>query len=97
MGLRPQRCRLRLSLCQIPRELIAQENESARHERGIRRKSMFQEATLHAPIAQSNENCRQSKDLPDLHSDVEADYISDQTSLRQSQFLKFGGQSKPME
>jgi hypothetical protein len=86
-----------LSLCQIPRELIAQENESARHERGIRRKSMSQEATLHAPITQSNEDCRQSEDLPDLHSNVEADYIRDQTTLRQSQFLKLGGQSKPVE
>ena len=81
MALLLPRCCFHLSLCEVPRELIAQENESAGHQRRIGCKRMFQEAALHAPVTQPDEHGRQGQNLADLHANIEADDVGDETTL----------------
>src|SRR5690349_8312342 len=97
MELPALRCWFRLSLRYVPRKLIAQENESAGHQGGIRRKSMLEKSAMHPPITQANEHSRQREHLANLYSHVEAEDVCHQAGLGERQFLKLRCQAKAVE
>src|SRR3989442_12522854 len=81
----------------VSRELISDENETARHECRIGYESIAKKAASSAPITQADQHCRQCQHLPDFDSDVEADDIGDQALRCQRKFLKLGCETEAME
>jgi hypothetical protein len=58
---------------------------------------VYHASSLHSPITQSNEHCRQGEDLPNFYADVETDNVCNQATPRQRQFLKLSHQTETVE
>jgi hypothetical protein len=60
-------------------DLISHENDAAHHEQGVRHECVLKKSGTRPPHTQANEHRRQRQALANLHSNVEADDIRNET------------------
>src|SRR5258705_3837158 len=82
---------------EIAGELIADEQEPAGHHDTVEREGVMNKSASRAPPCQRDEDRRQRETLTNLHADVEADDVGDQSVLRKREILQLGGEAEAME
>src|SRR5215210_2348253 len=96
-ALRSDSCQDSLCRYKIAGHLIADQNETRGHQRGIRDIRMTHIARSSSPVAQRDQNPCQRKQLPNLDSHVEAHDVRDQSIPGESELLELGCQTETVK
>src|SRR5579885_3667911 len=80
-----------------PGQLVADEDETARHEQRVGHEGVAQKPAARPPVAEADEDSREREKLADLNTHVEAHDVRDEAVRRERELLQLRREAEAVE